>query len=72
MPKLYHNTRPPRKRGLRNAQGKRVFFTESAGEAIRHLNTDRLRVTDIEGNAYDLLSVVSLDPASRERLSRFL
>ncbi len=53
-------------------RGERVFFTESAGEAIRHLNTDRLRITDIEGNAYDLPSVASLDPASRERLSLFL
>lgn len=50
-------------------RGERAFHTESPRESIRFLTQDRIRITDLAGNQYDIPSIAALDPASRNRLA---
>lgn len=53
-------------------RGDRTFQTESAREAVHYLGPDRIRVTDLAGNHYDVPSLSALDAESRAVLGRFL
>jgi hypothetical protein len=53
-------------------RGDRAFQTESTREAVRYLGPDRIRVTDLAGNQYDVPSLSGLDAASRGILGSFL
>lgn len=53
-------------------RGDRTFFTESPREAVRYLGADRIRVSDLAGNHYDIRSLAGLDPQSRDLLAAFL
>lgn len=53
-------------------RGDRTFFTESPREAVRYLGSDRIRVSDLAGNHYDIPSLSGLDPQSRDLLGAFL
>lgn len=53
-------------------RGHGTFFTESPREAVRYLGHDRIRVTDLAGNYYDIRSLAGLDLASRGILAAFL
>ena len=53
-------------------RGEREFFTESPREAVKYLSADRIRVTDLAGNHYDLPAPAELDARSRALLEVFL
>ena len=53
-------------------RGDNAFFTESPREAVRYLGHDRVRITDLSGNHFDIPSLSGLDAASRTHLSAFL
>jgi len=53
---------------VRTDRGERTFHTESPREAVRFLAADRIRITDLAGNLYDIPSLARLDASSRELL----
>jgi hypothetical protein len=53
-------------------RGPRVFHTESPREAVKYQGPDRIRITDLAGNHYDVPSISELDPASHGKLEAFL
>ncbi len=53
-------------------RGSGTFFTESPRESVRYLGHDRIRLTDLAGNHYDIRSLVGLDLVSRSILESFL
>jgi hypothetical protein len=54
------------------SRGERTFHTESPREAVKYQGPDRIRITDLAGNHYDVPSIAGLDPASRGKLDAFL
>lgn len=46
-------------------KGERIFHSESPRESVRFLTLDRIRITDLAGNQYDLPSMSALDAGSR-------
>jgi len=52
--------------------GERQFFTESTRESIRYHDVDRIRITDLAGNQYDITSLAGQCAASRGILDAFL
>ena len=52
--------------------GAATFFTESTRESVRYLTHDRIRITDLAGNQFDIPSISGLDASSRDILSAFL
>ncbi len=57
---------------VRTTRGERGFFTESPREAVKYQGPDRIRITDLTGNHYDVPSIPALDPASRALLANYL
>jgi hypothetical protein len=53
-------------------RGERVFFTESPREAVKYQTPDRIRITDLTGNHYDVPSIAALPAESRTRLDAYL
>ncbi len=53
-------------------RGEREFFTESPREAVKYLSAERIRVTDLAGNHYDLPALAEFDARSRALLEVFL
>jgi hypothetical protein len=53
-------------------RGPRLFHTESPREAVKYQGPDRIRITDMAGNHYDVPSISALDPASRGMLDAYL
>jgi len=54
------------------ARGERVFFTESPREAVKYQTPDRIRITDLTGNHYDVPSIAALPAESRALLDAYL
>ena len=53
-------------------RGPATFFTESPREAVRYLSHDRIRLTDLSGNHFDIASMAGLDAPSQTLLGGFL
>lgn len=53
-------------------RGEISFTTESPREAVRYVGHDRIRITDLAGNHFDIPSLSDLDISSRSFLSVFL
>jgi hypothetical protein len=50
-------------------RGDTTFHTESPRESVRFLTPDRIRITDLAGNPYDISSISALDKPSRDLLA---
>jgi len=53
-------------------RGERTFHSESPRESVRYLTSDRIRVTDLAGNQYDVPSLSALDTHSRALLETLI
>jgi hypothetical protein len=53
-------------------RGPRTFQTESPREAVKYQGPDRIRITDMAGNHYDVPGIAGLDAASRALLAAYL
>lgn len=50
-------------------RGETAFHAESPRESVRFLTPDRIRITDLAGNQYDIPSLSALDSPSRDLLA---
>ncbi len=57
---------------VETSRGQRSFFTESSREAVRYQGPNRIRITDLTDNHYNLPDITALDAASRAILSNYL